>query len=43
VNHVRPRGNRKCAIYEDHADREIFMHLVAEVHRRYEIRFYGHV
>jgi REP element-mobilizing transposase RayT len=41
VNHVRTRGNRKCAIYEDDADREIFMRLVADVHRRYEVRFYG--
>jgi REP element-mobilizing transposase RayT len=41
VYHVHTRGNRKGSIFQDDADREQFMELVAEGHQRYGVRYYG--
>jgi putative transposase len=41
VHHVHDRGNRKCVIFEDDIDRELFMQLIVDVHRRFAVRFYS--
>ena len=42
VYHVMARGNRKALIFEDDADRQLFLELTGEAVARYGLRTYGY-